>query len=249
MMGRTYPVDVDFSGKANLDKVQVAVPAEGADIWMPVIQHAATRLGVRSSDIRVCEVIVDGSKRPRVEVARPLADALLKQEVRVVIEQVEEYADRTTLAPATEMVFLKLAVAELKAGLQDTRTELQNFKRLSYKVGRRSLVEQVREKILGHPLSNEDKSSWNNYIANVIPDDQLEEHGLSRKQLRLTKFGANSLQKEGSSAAHQVPIEIVAGSILESVKYNTPAHVALFEFVYGYKPGEVVDEDDDVEDE
>jgi hypothetical protein len=78
-------------------------------------------------------------------------------------------------------------------------------------------------------------TTWNKYLDS-ISDTKLQELGLTREVLELTRYSRDHLQHEVEGSYDDLPISSIASAVLNWA----PGYQALFKFMYGQDPGEAV---------
>ena len=118
------------------------------------------------------------------------------------------------------------------------RNSLAKLQRRTNSIALRALLDSVRTKINGDVrLQDAEKLAWNERIANM-PAAELTRLGLTANQLGLTKYGINTLQHQGTVAAHDVNTQEIAEAVTSST--YSPEHCALFTFVFNEDPNAYV---------
>ncbi len=131
---------------------------------------------------------------------------------------------------------LELEVSALCDDNQQLHKTVTGMQKRMNALALRALADGARTKLNGgQVLSTDDKSTWNDRVQR----GELDQHGLTRQQLALTKFGSRSLQ----SAAHLMSPEDVA----YAATTRGANHRALFQFVFGVPAETYVYEESDEE--
>lgn len=137
---------------------------------------------------------------------------------------------------------LEQEVSALREDNQQLHTTVTGMQTRMNALALKALADGARTRINGgQELSADDKTTWNERVRR----GELDQPGLTRQQLALTKYGRGTLQGAGRDAAHPVSPEDAAYAVTtRGADHN---HRALFKFVYGASAEEFVYEEVDEE--
>jgi hypothetical protein len=191
-----------------------------------VRSFVAKQQNVLASSVVISSVEVhDGASISYASASNMTAPDLIAQHPVVIVKLPEGST------PAWEQ-----RVSALERDNAELWTCLQRMQRRSSAIALRALLDAVRTKVNeGVPLQDSEKLAWNARVTNM-PDAELAQRGLTRQQLQLTMYGANTLQHQGTKAVHEVDLQEVA----EAVTARSNDHRALFKYAYRSDPEEHV---------
>lgn len=109
------------------------------------------------------------------------------------------------------------------------------------KMALRNLLNDVRSKLIGRELTNEERGEeWNSLLQEMKVEDFK---GLNRVAAMLTQFGRGTQQWHNSKAAHHVDVPVFAHAVTAAPEKHAVLYRELFQFAYNLDADKVVFEE------
>ena len=167
---------------------------------------------------------------------------LARMDFKELLENGLAASERRTDKLEDELAASTLITGQLKdelAAFTLITGQLQDELAFSRLIAVRDLLDRVREGMLERPLKPAERSvdGWDTYVKEV-KDVDLTKWGLSREDLVLTRYGKDTLQWQGSLAAHNFVPAVIARAVLHAPSEEKDSLRRVFRFVFNVFPEE-----------